>query len=107
MEYLDGTTLKHLLPGRPLDLERLIDVSIDVATGHESAARGSKAYSLGWKTQLTKAQRAGLPFHERAVGLDPNFAVAYSAMAWIYWSDGVSRGAQPKMRARPMTCGRK
>lgn len=88
MEYLDGTTLKHLLPGRPLDLERLIDVSIDVATGLESAARGSKAYSLGWKTQLTKAQRAGLPFHERAVALDPNFAVAYSAMAWIYWSDG-------------------
>jgi eukaryotic-like serine/threonine-protein kinase len=64
-----------------------IDVSIDVATGLESAARGSKAYSLSWKTQLTKAQRAGLPFHERAVALDPNFAVAYSAMAWIYWSD--------------------
>jgi hypothetical protein len=47
MEYLNGTTLQHLLPERSVDLERLIDVSIDLATGLESAARGSKSVQLG------------------------------------------------------------
>jgi serine/threonine protein kinase/Tol biopolymer transport system component len=31
MEYLDGATLKHLISGRPLDLERLLDISIEIA----------------------------------------------------------------------------
>jgi tetratricopeptide (TPR) repeat protein/predicted Ser/Thr protein kinase len=42
-----------------------------------------KAYSLGVKTLNTKGDTAALPFFKRAVGLDPNFAMAYcrSAMA--------------------------
>src|SRR5271169_113232 len=30
-EFLDGQTLKHTIQGRPMDLDRLIDVAIDVA----------------------------------------------------------------------------
>jgi serine/threonine protein kinase/Tol biopolymer transport system component len=37
MEFLDGETLKHLLGGRPLELEKILDVSIDVASGLEAA----------------------------------------------------------------------
>ena len=37
MEFLDGMTLKHLLHGKPLDLEKLVDVSIDIAAGLEAA----------------------------------------------------------------------
>jgi eukaryotic-like serine/threonine-protein kinase len=41
MEFLDGVTLKHLLGNKPLDLEKLLDVSIDIAAGLEAAnARG-------------------------------------------------------------------
>ena len=37
MEFLDGMTLKHLLRGKPLDLENLVDISIDIAAGLEAA----------------------------------------------------------------------
>jgi serine/threonine protein kinase/tetratricopeptide (TPR) repeat protein len=43
-----------------------------------------KAYSLGQKTRWAKGNTAALPFYKRAVELDPNFAIAYRAMAATY-----------------------
>src|SRR5215475_14963616 len=37
MEFLDGKTLKHLIAGRPVELERLLDVAIGVADGLNAA----------------------------------------------------------------------
>ena len=37
MEYLDGATLKHRITGRPLDLERLLDISVEVADALDAA----------------------------------------------------------------------
>ncbi len=37
MEFLDGMTLKHVLGAEPLEPEKLLDVSIGIATGLEAA----------------------------------------------------------------------
>jgi serine/threonine protein kinase len=37
MEYLEGFTLKHLISGRPLELEKVLDVGIEVVAGLEAA----------------------------------------------------------------------
>jgi serine/threonine protein kinase/Flp pilus assembly protein TadD len=37
MEYLEGKTLKHVIAGRPLELEMLLDVAIDLADGLNAA----------------------------------------------------------------------
>src|SRR5580693_7227012 len=37
MEFLDGRTLKHLIDNRPVDIEHLLDIAIEVADGLDAA----------------------------------------------------------------------
>jgi serine/threonine protein kinase/Tfp pilus assembly protein PilF len=37
MEFLDGVTLKHVIAGQPIELERLLNISIQVADGLDAA----------------------------------------------------------------------
>ncbi|MGA2904466.1 MAG: winged helix-turn-helix domain-containing protein [Candidatus Korobacteraceae bacterium] len=59
-----------------------------------------QAYSQGTKAMVAKGDSAALPFFQRAVELDPNFAVAYVGMAWSYNNlDEIGRAAENARQA--------
>ena len=62
------------------------------ATPLEEATTSSldalKVYSLGVKTRRAKGRFESLPFFQKAVELDPNFAMAYTRMADAYGAIG-------------------
>jgi tetratricopeptide (TPR) repeat protein/predicted Ser/Thr protein kinase len=49
-----------------------------------SSLEALQAYSLGVKTRFSQGDIAALPFFQRAVALDPNFAMAYLSLAISY-----------------------
>ena len=64
-----------------------------------SSLEALKAYSLGLKTTYAKGT-AALPFFQRAVDLDPSFAMAYAWMSNVYTSlNEAGRGAENARKA--------
>jgi len=58
------------------------DVPLEQAT--TPSIEALKAYSIGFKTWRTNGETGAFPFFERAVELDPNFAMAYARMGVMY-----------------------
>ena len=53
---------------------------IPLAEAMTSSLEALKAYSTGWKVASTTGNRAAIPFFQRAVDLDPQFALAYARL---------------------------
>ena len=70
--------------GESLPTIRRFDVPLEQAT--TSSLEALKAYSLGVKVSREKGPTAALPYHQRAIELDPTFAMAYSATGADYFS---------------------
>jgi len=72
--------------GESLATVQKFDVPLEQAT--TSSLEALKAYSLGAKTRNEKGNAAALPYHQRAIELDPNFAMGYRAVGTDYSSLG-------------------
>ena len=64
--------------GESLSSVRKFDVPLEQATTNSLEAL--KAYSLGGKTFLEKGDVEAIPLFQRAIELDPNFALAYDSL---------------------------
>jgi len=77
----------------------------DAAGGSDHAILDAlKAYSQGREMSFAKGHDSAMPFYQRAVELDPNFASAYAAIAGSTFTAPKS-GLQRRMHARRTSCG--
>lgn len=67
--------------GESLTSVQNFDVPFEVTTPSLEAL---KAFSIGVKTAHTKGDAEAIPFHKRALDLDPNFALAYTDVGVAY-----------------------
>ena len=72
--------------GESLATVQKFDVPLAQAT--TSSLEALKAYSLGKKASREKGTAAALPYHQRAIELDPNFAMGYEAVGLDYYGLG-------------------
>ena len=68
--------------GESLATVQKFDVPLEEAT--TSSLEALKAFSLGEKAGNEKGPAAGLPYHQRAIELDPNFALGYRIVGGDY-----------------------
>ena len=79
--------------GESLATVQKLDVPLEQAT--TSSLEALQAYSLGWKASNEKGYAAALPYHQRAIQLDPNFAMGYWAVGLDYSTVGeLGRGSE-------------
>jgi predicted Zn-dependent protease/predicted Ser/Thr protein kinase len=70
--------------GESLATVQRFDVPLEQAT--TSSLEALKAYSLGLKADREQGPAVALPFHQRAIQLDSNFAMGYMAVGGEYFS---------------------
>jgi eukaryotic-like serine/threonine-protein kinase len=93
-----GRAAAHLrgkLGESPRTVEKF-DTPIDRAT--TTSLEALQAFSLGAKTLASGNPSSAVPFFQRAIQLDPNFAKAYALLAGNYMALGETRSAVENIR---------
>jgi len=62
-----------------------------LAEATTSSLEALKAYSLGWKIALQQGDEPAIPYFQRAVEIDPRFAMAFASLALMSGSSGSSQ----------------
>ena len=84
--------------GESLATVQKLDVPLEQAT--TSSLEALKAFSLGRRVNIEKGHAAALPYYQRAIELDPNFAEGYQALSYDYFNLGeVGRASEYETRA--------
>ena len=79
--------------GESLATVQKFDVPLAQAT--TSSLEALKAYTLGYKAFYEKGPAAALPYYQRAIELDPNFAKGYITVGSVYLTLGqIERGRE-------------
>ena len=68
--------------GESLSSVQKFDVPLDEAT--TSSLDALTAYSLGRRALATEGEKSAIPYFQRAIELDPNFALAYALLGTAY-----------------------
>src|SRR5207245_9100125 len=76
-----ATKMRETL-GESLATLQKYDAPVEQAT--TPSLEALKAYSEGWKVQLNSDESKAIPSYNRAIEMDPNFALAYAAMGQSY-----------------------
>ena len=85
LDVLGGATSKLRAElGESLATVQRFDVPLEQAT--TPSLEALKAYSLGQKADREKGPGAALPYNQRAIQIDPNFAMGYMAVGGEYFS---------------------
>lgn len=72
--------------GESLSTVKRHDTPLAEAT--TSSLDALKAYSVGWQVSFSSGSAASMPFFQRAIEIDPNFASAYAALGRMYGDIG-------------------
>jgi DNA-binding winged helix-turn-helix (wHTH) protein/tetratricopeptide (TPR) repeat protein len=93
----DATGQLRTKLGESLSTVQKFDTPIEEAT--TSSLEALQAYSLGRQTMVQKGESApGIPFFQKAIRLDPAFAVAYAALGNAYSNLGETGQAAANTR---------
>jgi tetratricopeptide (TPR) repeat protein len=69
----------------------LVKHDTPLADATTSSLEALKAYSLAWKIAASQGGEPAIPFFQRAVEIDPSFAMAYASLGLMYGSSGSSQ----------------
>lgn len=73
--------------GESLSTVQKFDTPLEHAT--TPSLEALQAYSLGRKIQTGRNEfAAAIPLYQRAISFDPNFTIAYAALASVFWNTG-------------------
>ncbi|MFY9530541.1 MAG: protein kinase [Candidatus Acidiferrales bacterium] len=88
--------------GESLSTVQKFDTPIEQAT--TPSLEALQAYSLGWKTEMGKGEdAAAIPLYRQAIRLDPNFAMAYLALATSYIVSEPGLAAESAQKAHELS----
>jgi tetratricopeptide (TPR) repeat protein/predicted Ser/Thr protein kinase len=83
-----GAALTSLRKGLGESLASIQKYDVPITEATTASIDALKAYGQAGKTRQTRGDEAAIPFYEKAIQLDPNFALAYAKLGVVHANIG-------------------